>query len=275
MRSAAVETVPILMYHRVVDSGELGHAYDTTAEKFERDLDYLRESGIRSASFAEYLEALRTGKWPTAERRVILTFDDALVSYHRIALPLLERYSQRATFFIPTGFLERDPGQLSVAQLREMHEAGMEIQSHSHSHPFLSQLKPEELRDELVRSRDLLEKHLAAPVRVVACPGGRYNRKVIRMAHEVGYLGVCTSRPGYAVRSNVQGIHVFDRLVVHARTPRAEFEGLLDKRLSLVRKKRWGYNLRASVRSILGHRLYHMLWSSVSRWRAMMVGRGS
>jgi len=268
MRRSDIETVPILLYHRVVPAGQFDHAYDISAHTFEQHLVHLRASGYRTACFAEYLAALRAGKWRTEEKRVILTFDDAPISYHRIVLPLLMQYGFRAVFFIPTAHLDRGSDQLGLVELSEMRDAGMEIQSHGHSHAFLSQLAPDELREELVRSRTVLEEQLESPVRILACPGGRYNGRVLRMASEVGYLGVCTSRPGHGAHSPREDLRVFDRLVVHERTPRPEFRGFLDKRTSLMRKKKLSYQLRVAIRSVLGQRLYHAVWSSLSRWRS-------
>ena len=126
---------------------------------------------------------------------VIITFDDAHLTNYTVAFPALQKYGMTACFFIPTAFVGRGPGEVGMANLEEMARHGNEIQSHSHSHPFLSSLTREEVLDELGQSRDILEQGLGHRVDRIACPGGRYNSTVLDAAREAGYRGVCTSRP--------------------------------------------------------------------------------
>jgi peptidoglycan/xylan/chitin deacetylase (PgdA/CDA1 family) len=79
-------------------------------------------------------------------------------------------------------------------QLREMSAAGIEIGSHTVSHPILSMLDDASLTRELVDSRHTLEHELGKPVSVLAYPVGgaqEFNDKVVEVAQATGYrLGV-------------------------------------------------------------------------------------
>lgn len=55
-------------------------------------------------------------------------------------------------------------------QVRELHRAGMDIESHTHTHRVLTTLPPDELEQELVGSKRLLEEKIDAPVRALAYP---------------------------------------------------------------------------------------------------------
>jgi len=107
-------------------------------------------------------------------------------------LPLLQRYSVRAEFFVSTAMIGQ-PDYLSWGELLGLQEGGMSIQSHSHAHVDLSRLSPLLLCAQLVRSKNLLEDHLNRFVTALAVPYGLLNRRVLEMAWHVGYKTVCTS----------------------------------------------------------------------------------
>jgi peptidoglycan/xylan/chitin deacetylase (PgdA/CDA1 family) len=56
--------------------------------------------------------------------------------------------------------------------VRSLRQAGMEVSSHTHTHRVLETLPPERLMDDLVRSRQILERELGEPVRELAYPVG-------------------------------------------------------------------------------------------------------
>lgn len=75
-------------------------------------------------------------------------------------------------------------------QVRELHSAGMDIGSHTHSHALLARLSPVQQRDELANSRAVLEGELGTRVRAVAYPVGvpsAYTAETCRIAQAVGY----------------------------------------------------------------------------------------
>lgn len=76
------------------------------------------------------------------------------------------------------------------AQLRSMHEEGLDIASHTYSHPLLSKLGETDLNYELQHSSDMLHKHLGIKATGICYPNGRpedINIDVIRAAQATGY----------------------------------------------------------------------------------------
>jgi polysaccharide deacetylase family protein (PEP-CTERM system associated) len=67
-------------------------------------------------------------------------------------LELLESRKCKATFFVLGWVAKRDPGLI-----REVAQAGHELACHSYLHRPLYKLKPSQFRDDLRRSRDLIE----------------------------------------------------------------------------------------------------------------------
>jgi peptidoglycan/xylan/chitin deacetylase (PgdA/CDA1 family) len=84
---------------------------------------------------------------------------------------------------------------MSWDQLREMQAAGMEIGSHGVWHNMLAKLPPDDMADEIVRSRDALARELGAAPVVLSYPVGgsnAYNEDVIRAAREAGFRMGCS-----------------------------------------------------------------------------------
>jgi peptidoglycan/xylan/chitin deacetylase (PgdA/CDA1 family) len=88
---------------------------------------------------------------------------------------------------------------LTWDQLREMAEAGIEIGSHTVSHPVLSALGREEALGELLDSKKLLAAELGRPVKVFAYPFGRpqhFTAESERLVRQAGYEAACTTVRG-------------------------------------------------------------------------------
>lgn len=108
---------------------------------------------------------------------VTFSFDDGYVSTYTKALPILEKYGFVGTVFVVTSVIDT-PCYLTTFQLQELQRKGWEIGSHTHTHRFLTELSEEELREELTRSKTILDS-LGLKVFGIASPGGMYNEKVI------------------------------------------------------------------------------------------------
>jgi peptidoglycan/xylan/chitin deacetylase (PgdA/CDA1 family) len=79
---------------------------------------------------------------------------------------------------------------LTWQQVAEMSRKGVEMGSHTMTHPFLSRVDRRHLFDELSQSKTLIEQHTGSPVRVVAYPNGQrqdFNDEVKQAVREAGY----------------------------------------------------------------------------------------
>lgn len=83
-----------------------------------------------------------------------------------------------------------------VAALRGL---GFSIGAHTITHPILSRLTPNQVRDEVHGSKAAIEKALGVPVRAFAYPNGRpddYNEAVTRVVREAGFTCAVTTQRG-------------------------------------------------------------------------------
>jgi hypothetical protein len=86
-------------------------------------------------------------------------------------------------------------GAASWEKLCEMDKYGIEIGSHTVTHPILPNLSDDELRRELTESRSRLEIMLNRPVTLFCYPNGSYDDRTRRAVLEAGYKCAVTTRP--------------------------------------------------------------------------------
>lgn len=97
----------VLAYHRVgvPGGGEVGdELYDVSPAELDEQVGHLaREFDVVTT---DELIAAYDGA-PLPPNPVMITFDDAYLDNLTVALPILQRHGVRATFFVPTDYVER------------------------------------------------------------------------------------------------------------------------------------------------------------------------
>ncbi len=85
---------------------------------------------------------------------------------------------------------------LTWDELREMDAGGVEIGSHTVTHPILSRIDGDRLVSELKESRRRLEEMLGREVSLFCYPDGNYDRHVRDEVERAGYRLAVTTEPG-------------------------------------------------------------------------------
>lgn len=184
----------VLCYHAVSESWT--HALSVAADALEAQLRLLLRRGYEPVTAAEVVSG--RGKL------LHVTFDDAFTSVWN-AVPILERLQVPATVFACSGYAD-DPRPLGVSELtaelhahaeelrtmsweelRRLGEHGVEVESHTVSHPHLARLPDDGLENELRASKRRLEEELGKPCRFLAYPFGDCDDRVRAAARAAGY----------------------------------------------------------------------------------------
>jgi peptidoglycan/xylan/chitin deacetylase (PgdA/CDA1 family) len=114
-------------------------------------------------------------------------------------------------------------------QLRQLVSIGMEIGSHSVTHPILTRLTDEDLQLELVDSKYRLQEETGKPVIAISYPNGGiadFDKRILQASIRAGYQFGCSYIPGgNRVRSLEKS--QLRRLHVEKDTSRARFKAML------------------------------------------------
>ena len=205
-RSRLLLAMRILMYHEIVaDQPHEIHA--VSVDQFTAQMYWLHQAGYTTASFDFLSLSSMKSRAVSTQKSIIITFDDGYLDNFTNALPVLDELNFRATLFITSGFLDStskwregpfaNTPMLNRQQVREMDQMGMQIGSHSLSHPDLTRLPLKILEWELHQSRDELEQVIGKPVDTFAYPYSRYNKQTIEFLKVLRYQLACTYNPGY------------------------------------------------------------------------------
>lgn len=130
--------------------------------------------------------------------RIRITFDDGNKSDVTIGLKYLATSKQKATYFVLADKIGQD-GYLDHNDLGILRDEGMEVGSHGRNHLDWRRISVADLEDEVVGSKEKLEKLIDRKVESAAIPFGSYDRRVLQMLKRAGYHAVYTSDGGPSV----------------------------------------------------------------------------
>jgi peptidoglycan/xylan/chitin deacetylase (PgdA/CDA1 family) len=134
--------VPILCYHRIrpfkASDSKRAKDYIVTPEDFRAQMKLLADSGYKTILPDQLMNYLQYGD-PIPEKAVMLTFDDNVGDQMTVAEPILKELGFKGVFFIMTVTLNK-PGYMSKEQVKQLHNEGHVIGSHTYDHQNMRKL---------------------------------------------------------------------------------------------------------------------------------------
>jgi peptidoglycan/xylan/chitin deacetylase (PgdA/CDA1 family) len=224
--------LPVLMYHHI-DSGanipkgdSVGHGLRVGPQIFEKQLEYIQQKGYHTINSDDLYAFMEFGV-TLPENPILLTFDDGYKDNVEQALPMLQKYRMIGDFAIITGVVGTGE-YMTWEDHKTLLKAGNSISSHTVNHCYLAinvnsktgsngpfqespindtpgqfcpsflfggQLNTGQIRGELAKSKDDLEKNLGITIHFLVYPFGKYNKQVMEIAKETGYTMAVTVEP--------------------------------------------------------------------------------
>ncbi|MDA8745360.1 polysaccharide deacetylase family protein [Rubripirellula amarantea] len=198
----------VAFYHRVADT--VANGWTMSTQQFREHIDYF-QSRMTIVDLAEVQWRVREGH--SVDQSMSITFDDGYADNMDYAIPLLIERDIPCTYFVTTQNVidgkpfphDRDAGRPlqpnTVAQIREMSDAGIEIGCHTRRHVDFSNVHSiEHVRSEIIEAKDELEQMIGRPVHYFAFPFGlpaQLTQAAIEIVHEAGFAGFCSAFGAY------------------------------------------------------------------------------
>ena len=141
--------------------------------------------GLKSNAFAVYLNGT-SRKLPiySVERddnKISITFDCAYgVDYTYKILDVLDEYNVKCTFFAVEFWVDKYP-----ESVKQLSDAGHQIQNHSNTHPYMTGLSTEQMIDELKSCNKKIENITGKCPTLFRPPYGDYDNRVVETVENI------------------------------------------------------------------------------------------
>ncbi|MEM9858522.1 MAG: polysaccharide deacetylase family protein [Bacteroidota bacterium] len=178
--------VVCFLYHRFGDSRH--PSTNISLQDFEAHLNYLKTNGFTVLTLSKAIDYLKSDQ--TLKKVAVLTIDDGFNSFYNNAVPLLKKYGFPATLFINTETVG-SADYMGWAEIKKVHEQGIEIGNHTHSHAyFLNQPETERYETferEIRQTQKLITENIGAVPKTFAYPFGELDPKMKAIVKNMGF----------------------------------------------------------------------------------------
>lgn len=222
----------VLCYH-IVESPQ-DPRMEVSRETFRQQMRYLAMTGYNVIPLRELYDYVAGKRASLPRNAVVVTIDDGWRSTYTEVFPEMKRYGFPFTIFIYPQIVGQTSHALNWKQIKEMSEAGVDIESHSYSHPYLTRRRHVELDQrayngwlerELSDSKRMIEHATGKPVLFLAYPFGDYDHFLVDSVSRAGYAVALTCEAGRVRRgSNPLRMH---RTVVEKKMDFVSFRRFL------------------------------------------------
>jgi peptidoglycan/xylan/chitin deacetylase (PgdA/CDA1 family) len=240
-----VRTISLCL-HDVIDTGQVkpGDIYTLKSADFNA---HLRAIGQQNPLIQTISSRSEWGnKVP-----VFLTFDDGTAGAYMFAAAGLEDHGWRGHFFITTEWIGRE-GYMDRDQIRDLHNRGHIIGSHSCSHPErMSCLAPTDLLREWKDSCEILSGIVRHPIKTASVAGGYYSRAVAEAAASAGIEVLFNSEPTSSI-ALVDGCLVLGRYIVQSFTMPAVSAAIAAGHVWPRWKQSMLWNMKRTLKTVAG-----------------------
>lgn len=186
--------IPILCYHNFNPTKP--GSMNLKPQTLETQIQWLKENGYTIIPLKEavaYLEGKRDSLPP---KSIVISADDGWQSVYTYMFPIVKKYQIPVTLFIYPETISSGKNAMTWDELKELQQTGLfDIQGHTYWHPNFKQEKKrlsaenydKFVKNQLVKSKQILEEKLGKTITLLAWPFGIYNDYLEAAAEKAGY----------------------------------------------------------------------------------------
>lgn len=207
--------VPILMYHHLIEDGEIHNEDVMTVAQFRQHMEALTGAGYTAVTFDDLRAYVNKGI-ELPDKPVVITFDDGYDNNYELAFPILKEFNMKATIFVIGTSVGKDVYKETGKKMTphfdwneadEMENSGViDIESHGYDIHEVPGLDADPIRDGCLQKEDesekayveflsgdcekmqsLFENHLNKTPSVLAYPYGKYTELSEVIVAEEGF----------------------------------------------------------------------------------------
>ncbi|HEV7485105.1 MAG TPA: polysaccharide deacetylase family protein [Thermoanaerobaculia bacterium] len=217
LAAAAAPTLPpsddigatVLCYH-IVESPQ-DPRMEVSRETFRQQMRYLAMTGYNVIPLRHLYDYVTGKRNSLPKNAIVVTIDDGWRSTYTEVFPEMKRYGFPFTVFVYPNIIGQTARALTWKQIKEMSDAGVDIESHSLTHPFLTHRRHAELDQrtysnwlsrELIDSKRMIEHATGKQVLFIAYPFGDYDHYLVDSVGRAGYGAALTCEAGKVRRGS-------------------------------------------------------------------------
>ncbi len=138
-------------------------------------------------------------------KALTMSYDDGR-SFDRRLVEIFNKYGIKGTFHLNSGLMEMDDQAGYRVQLDEIKELykGHEVSSHTMYHPTIERCPLDQVVQQVIEDRKILEKAVGYPVRGMSYPNGSVNEDIVKLLPACGieYCRVVGNTDDFAFPDN-------------------------------------------------------------------------
>ncbi len=159
-----------IMYHRFEEN-----KYPSTnirLDIFKKHLNLIKNNNLNFYNPGEFLKSFKKVK---KQKKILLTIDDAFMSFYENAWPILKQEKIPFILFVSTGTVG-NRGYMNWTQIKEVEKEDFAyIGNHSHSHDYLTKFSFEKFQKDIEKSIKIFNNKLSYNPIFFSYPFGEYN----------------------------------------------------------------------------------------------------
>lgn len=185
--------VIVLMYHSVSDPIK-EYPYSINHDNFEAQMKFIKKN-FNCLDIKNIVNSLNAGSENNNNPNVCVTFDDGYRDNIDIAYPILKKYNIPFTIFLTTSFIDStNKTFLDWEDIKRLSDDPLiTFGAHSVLHANFTSLDINDVKNELINSKNNIEKQINNTVDYCAYPYGGYNEKIKQFVKNL-YKGALLDR---------------------------------------------------------------------------------